>query len=54
MTPPVFPSDEAIRLSIKATQYKYFGDYEMSKDQWEAVDVLVSLAHSWLQMEEEA
>jgi len=30
--------------AIKATGYKYFGDYELSKDQWEAVDALVEFA----------
>ena len=30
--------------AIKTTGYKYFGDYELSKDQWEAVDALVEFA----------
>ena len=30
--------------AIKTTGYKYFGDYELSKDQWDAVDALVEFA----------
>lgn len=29
---------------VKATGYKYFGEYELSEDQWEAVDALVEFA----------
>lgn len=35
---------EAIESAIRATEYKYFGDYEMSDDQREAVDQLVLTA----------
>jgi len=35
---------KAVAAAIKATEYKYFGDYEMSDDQREAVDVLVEVA----------
>lgn len=35
---------ERIPAAIKATEYKYFGDYEMSDDQRDAVDVLVRAA----------
>ena len=39
-------TDEGDRIAaaIKATEYKYFGDYEMSDEQREAVDVLVETA----------
>lgn len=30
--------------AVKITEYKYFGDYELSADQWEAVDTLVGFA----------
>lgn len=30
--------------AVKTTGDKYFGDYELSKDQWEAVDALVEFA----------
>jgi len=35
-----------VAAAIKATEYKYFGDYEMSDDQRKAVDVLVEVARS--------
>lgn len=38
---------EAVAAAIKATEYKYFGDYEMSNDQREAVDVLVDVARKY-------
>lgn len=38
------PTDEEIRSAIKATEYKYFGDYEFTEDQHAAVDVLVRAA----------
>lgn len=41
---PVTVEREAIERAIKATEYKYFGDYEMSDDQRESVDVLVEAA----------
>lgn len=37
-----------LEKAIKATEYKYFGDYEMSADQREAVDVLVFHAQKLL------
>ena len=39
---------ERLRASIKKTKYKYFGDYEMSDDQREAVDTLVEFAEQAL------
>lgn len=41
-----------IRAAIKETQYKYFGDYEFSTSQTEAVCTLVSLAEAHLQRRE--
>lgn len=38
---------EAVAAAIKATEYKYFGDYEMSDGQREAVDVLVEVARRY-------
>ncbi|MRL69856.1 hypothetical protein, partial [Brevundimonas sp. SPF441] len=38
------PTDEEIRSAIKATEYKYFGDYEFTEDQHTAVDILVRAA----------
>lgn len=40
--------DEQLREAIRATEYKYFGDYEMSESQRKAVDVLVSHAEASL------
>lgn len=37
---------EAVERAIKATEYKYFGDYEMSDDQRAAVDTLVAVARA--------
>lgn len=42
------PTDEEIRSAIKATEYKYFGDYEFTKDQHDAVDILVRAAQALL------
>lgn len=42
------PTEQSIRDAIKTTEYKYFGDYELSPDQWEAVDTLVELARAHL------
>lgn len=39
---------EALKAAIKATEYKYFGDYELSPDQWAAVDTLVAFAQHHL------
>tara|TARA_R110000787_G_scaffold68426_1_gene153093 strand:- start:166 stop:630 length:465 start_codon:yes stop_codon:yes gene_type:complete len=36
------PTDGEIASAIKATEYKYFGDYEMSDEQRDAVEVLVT------------
>lgn len=41
-------TQEQIAAAIKATEYKYFGDYEMSDDQRDAVDVLVRVAQARL------
>lgn len=35
---------EKLQAAIKATEYKYFGDYEMSDEQRYAVDTLVEFA----------
>jgi len=35
---------KAAMVGVKTTGYKYFGDYELSADQWEAVDALVEFA----------
>ena len=42
------PTDEELRSAIKATEYKYFGDYEFSEEQHAAVDVLVRAAQALL------
>ena len=42
------PTDEEIRSAIKATEYKYFGDYEFTEDQHAAVDVLVRAGQALL------
>jgi len=51
-TPPTLSGDlrEAVRVAaaIKATEYKYFGDYEMSDGQREAVNTLVEVARNRL------
>lgn len=41
---------EALRAAIKATHDKYFGDYELSPDQWAAVDTLVAFAQRHLEV----
>lgn len=41
-------TQEQIAAAIKATEYKYFGDYEMSDAQRDAVDVLVRVAQARL------
>ena len=41
-------TDEELRSAIKATEYKYFGDYEFSEEQHAAVDVLVRAAQALL------
>ena len=38
------PTDQQIAAAIKATEYKYFGDYELREEQWVAVDTLVKAA----------
>lgn len=42
------PTDDAIRAAIKTTEYGYFGEYEMSPDQFAAVEVLVAAAEALL------
>jgi Lar family restriction alleviation protein len=37
-----------LAAAIKATEYKYFGDYEFSDDQHDAVDTLVEFARAFL------
>jgi len=39
---------EAIEQAIRVTEYKYFGDYEMSGDQVEAVEQLALTAQRYL------
>lgn len=39
------PSKEEILSAIKETEYKYFGDYEFSEKQWDAVSTLVKVAN---------
>jgi hypothetical protein len=39
---------EAAWAALKKTEYKYFGDYEFSPDQREAVDTLVAYAEQQL------
>jgi len=41
-------SKEEIERAIKATEYKYSGDYEMNDDQRDAVDILVEAAKAHL------
>lgn len=38
----------ALSEAVKATEYKYFGDYEFSDDQRKAVDTLVDAANAIL------
>jgi hypothetical protein len=42
LRPP--PTVEKLAAAIKTTEYKYFGDYEFSDDQHNAVDTLVNFA----------
>ena len=42
------PSPDQIKAAIGETEDKYFGDYEFSKDQHEAVEVLVIVAQAYL------
>jgi len=35
------PTNQEIEASIKATDYKYFGDYPLSEGQWDAVTNLI-------------
>jgi len=45
---------ETLWSAIKATEYKYFGDYELSPDQSKAVDTLVEFAKRHLQLNQES
>jgi len=45
---------EKLRAAIRKTEYKYFGDYEMSDDQRAAVDTLVEFAERHLAMKRTA
>lgn len=38
------PTDEGIAEAIRQTEYKYFGDYELSDCQWDAIFLLVNAA----------
>lgn len=42
---------EALKVAIKATEYKYFGDYEFCESQHDAVDTLVAFAQKALDEE---
>jgi len=42
----VMPSEYLIEAAINATNYKYFGDYEMSAEQREAVEILIDAAEA--------
>lgn len=42
------PTSEGIAAAINETNYKYFGDYELSQSQWGAVHCLVNAAHHYL------
>lgn len=44
----MMPDRAKVEAAIKATEYKYFGDYEMSDDQRDAVDTLVEAARAAL------
>ncbi|WP_313104537.1 hypothetical protein [Brevundimonas sp.] len=48
------PSDAQIDSAIKATEYKYFGDYEMSPEQFAAVDTLVAAATELIRIRQAA
>jgi hypothetical protein len=41
------PSDEEIASAIRSTEYKYFGDYEMSDEQRDAIEVLINAAQQF-------
>lgn len=41
-------SKDEILEAIEMTDYKYFGDYEMSDQQREAVDLLVRVAKEYI------
>lgn len=41
-----------IRAAIAATEYKYFGDYELSEEEFKAVDILVETAKAYLNIME--
>ncbi len=43
-------TDARIVAAIKSTDYKYFGDYEMSDGQRDAVDVLVVVARELMKL----
>lgn len=45
------PTEEGIAAAIRQTEYKYFGDYEFSESQWDAVHCLVNAAHHYLTAE---
>lgn len=45
--------DCKLREAIAATEYKYFGDYEMSEDQRKAVDTLVDHARETLALKDD-
>ncbi|MGI4792929.1 MAG: hypothetical protein ACRYG8_02370 [Janthinobacterium lividum] len=52
MTLPASSADltrEQVEAAIKATEYKYFGDYELSDVERAAVDTLVSIARQHLE-----
>lgn len=42
------PTIAEVQNAIRETEYKYFGDYELSEQQHEAVATLVAVACLWL------
>lgn len=46
------PTREGIAAAVCETNYKYFGDYELSESQWGAVHCLVNAAHHYLTLQE--
>lgn len=48
---PRVPMIPGLDEAIKETEYKYFGDYEMSKEQRDAVDKLVEIARAYAELQ---
>ena len=43
-------TDEAIASAIRETEYKYFGDYQLSEGQWDAIYTLVNAGRELVRM----